>query len=134
MENRKKKISRKQFIANLGWLVAIPYMLFAGLSFKQSARVNRAKSIRIPLEVNNGVTFRDELIVVKDNNSVQFLSSKCTHLGCRIYSLDENELVCPCHGSRFSLDGQCVKGPAKEPLQKLDFKIDEINKEYLINT
>lgn len=109
-------------------------MLFAGLSFKQSARVNRAKSIRIPLEVNNGVTFRDELIVVKDNNSVQFLSSKCTHLGCRIYSLDENELVCPCHGSRFSLDGQCVKGPAKEPLQKLDFKIDEINKEYLINT
>lgn len=108
-------------------------MLFAGLSFKQNARVNRAKSIRIPLEINKGVTFRDGLIVVKENESVQFLSSKCTHLGCRIYALEQNELVCPCHGSRFSLEGKCIKGPAKEPLHKLNFKIDEINKEYVIN-
>ena len=127
-----KSITRKEFLKQLSWLIALPYALFAGLSFKQNSRVNRAKNIRIPLEINKGVTFRDGLIVVKEEESVQFLSSKCTHLGCRIYAVEQNELVCPCHGSKFSLEGKCIKGPAKEPLQKLSFKIDEIKNEYIV--
>jgi hypothetical protein len=27
---------------------------------------------------------------------------------------------CPCHGSRFDVDGQLLDGPAKQPLQKFD--------------
>lgn len=107
-------------------------MLFAGYAFKQNARINRAKNIRIPLQINNGVTFRNGLIVVKEENKTQFLSAKCTHLGCNIHSVENNELVCPCHGSRFSLNGDCLKGPAKEGLQNLEFDIDETEKEYVI--
>ena len=127
-----KSITRKQFLKQLSWLIALPYALFAGLSFKQNARINRPKDIRIPLEINKGVTFRDGLIVVKKDNKIQFLSAKCTHLGCNIHSIENNELVCPCHGSRFTLSGKCIKGPAKEGLQIFEFDIDEVEKDYVV--
>ena len=127
-----RKITRKQFLKQLSWLIALPYGLFAGLSFKQNARINRPKDIRIPLEINNGVTFRDGLIIVKNDKKTEFLSAKCTHLGCNIHSVENNELVCPCHGSRFSLEGDCLKGPAKESLQTHEYEIDETVSEYII--
>ena len=132
MENKKTHISRKEFLVNLSWLIALPYMLFAGYAFKQNARINRAKNIRIPTQINKGVTFRDGLIVIKDEYKTRFLSAKCTHLGCNIHSVENNELVCPCHGSRFSLNGDCLKGPAKEGLQVLEYNIDDVEKEYVI--
>ena len=37
----------------------------------------------------------------------------CPHLGCSLI-FNENELTwdCPCHSSRFDLDGKCIKGPS----------------------
>ncbi|MCD4664859.1 MAG: Rieske (2Fe-2S) protein [Bacteroidales bacterium] len=127
-----KSITRKQFLRQLSWLIALPYALFAGLSFKQNARINRPKDIRIPLEINKGITFRDGLIIVKEDNKTQFLSAKCTHLGCNIHSVENNELVCPCYGSRFSLSGECIKGPAKEGLHVFEFDIYEIENDYVV--
>jgi Rieske Fe-S protein len=127
-----RKITRKQFLKQLSWLIALPYAVFAGISFKQNARINRAKDIRIPLEINNGVTFRDGLIIVKNDKKTEFLSAKCTHLGCNIHSVENNKLVCPCHGSRFTLSGKCIKGPAREPLKKMEYEIDETVNEYII--
>jgi Rieske Fe-S protein len=132
MADQKKYISRKDFLVKISWLLAIPYALFAGYAFKRNSAINRAKDIRIPLQLNKGVTFRDGLIVVKNEQNTQFLSAKCTHLGCNIHSIENDELVCPCHGSRFSLKGDCLKGPAKEGLRILEYEIDEIEKEYVI--
>ncbi len=38
---------------------------------------------------------------------------KCPHLGCNLF-FNEKELTwdCPCHGSRFSVDGKVIEGPA----------------------
>lgn len=132
MGRTNKNISRRNFLLNISWIIAIPYALLAGLSFKQNAKINRAKSISMPINLNNGVTFRDGLIVIKNDESIQFLSSRCTHLGCQIHTVENDELVCPCHGSRFTLDGTCLKGPAKESLQTLNYEIDEINQEFVI--
>ena len=61
--------------------------------------------------------------VVKNNGKLQCLAINCSHLGCPI-GLNENEksFDCPCHGSRFHLDGQRFAGPAPGPLSHLTWK------------
>lgn len=46
------------------------------------------------------------------------VSATCTHLGCIVAFNDvERAWECPCHGSRFAIDGSVIQGPANRPLQ-----------------
>lgn len=48
------------------------------------------------------------------------LSPTCSHLGCTVrWNHAEKSWDCPCHGSRFSIDGQVLNGPATDPLQPI---------------
>lgn len=49
------------------------------------------------------------------------VSAACTHMGCLV-SLDETaeKWQCPCHGSRFELDGRVLEGPATTPLRRIE--------------
>ena len=41
----------------------------------------------------------------------------CTHQGCLVASITDATIVCPCHGSTFSIaDGSVTGGPAPAPL------------------
>lgn len=42
-------------------------------------------------------------------------AARCTHAGCAL-KVSDAVAVCPCHGSRFGLDGSVERGPAVEPL------------------
>lgn len=42
---------------------------------------------------------------------------ECTHKGCTVRA-DNNELKCPCHGSKFSSSGAVTDGPAQKPLKQ----------------
>ena len=59
--------------------------------------------------------------LIRDDRGWYALLGRCTHLGCRP-ALDPTArlLVCPCHGSRFDLQGRVVKGPAERALPRLE--------------
>lgn len=51
--------------------------------------------------------------------AVHALSARCTHLGCIVHFNDaEQAWECPCHGSRFAIDGSVMQGPANRPLEQ----------------
>jgi Rieske Fe-S protein len=46
------------------------------------------------------------------------VSLRCTHLGCLLrFNAAERSWDCPCHGSRFDVDGRVLEGPAVQPLE-----------------
>lgn len=73
-----------------------------------------------PEAVDLGAVLNNEIFrayVVRRADGFHALSSVCTHLGCITrYLPDENLIACPCHGSRFDLDGEVLSGPAPRPL------------------
>lgn len=47
------------------------------------------------------------------------VSARCTHLGCLVrFNAAETSWDCPCHGSRFDVDGGVLEGPAVRPLER----------------
>lgn len=49
-------------------------------------------------------------------NTFLAVTSVCTHQQCTVSGFENQEYVCPCHGSRFGTSGQVKKGPASSPL------------------
>jgi Rieske Fe-S protein len=58
----------------------------------------------------------------KDENGTLFIvDTTCTHMGCELeWNSGDRTWDCPCHGSRFSIHGDVVEGPAKYPLNKIE--------------
>ena len=54
------------------------------------------------------------LAMYKDENGDKHIVyNKCPHLGCSlIFNEIEKTWDCPCHSSRFDIDGKCIKGPS----------------------
>ncbi|NLP14120.1 MAG: FAD-dependent oxidoreductase [Clostridium sp.] len=45
------------------------------------------------------------------------VDTTCTHMGCELYwNSAEKSWDCPCHGSRFTYEGDVIEGPAVNPL------------------
>lgn len=55
-----------------------------------------------------------------DDGELHVVSSQCTHLGCTVqFNNAERSWDCPCHASRFDVDGNVINGPATHPLRRI---------------
>ncbi len=58
--------------------------------------------------------YRDE------DGRLHAVSLACTHLGCHVtWNPAERSWDCPCHGSRYGVDGTVLHGPAVHPLERV---------------
>ena len=75
------------------------------------------------------LTTTEELSVfVSTDNGSEFiaLSNICTHLGCRVRWVEEQEgFFCPCHNAIFGPDGSVQTGPPPRPLDRFETKVED---------
>jgi Rieske Fe-S protein len=70
--------------------------------------------------VGGGTVLTEAGVVVTQPTEGEFkaFSASCTHKGCPVTGVSGGEIICPCHGSRFSVeDGSVLGGPAGSPLK-----------------
>lgn len=125
-------MSRKRFIEILFLVTLIPFIWLLSVTIRRKRKWTIPAVIHIPDTFTQEVTFLNKVIVIKKVEDAVFLSSSCTHLGCKINKLENGELLCPCHGSRFSKSGQVLKGPANDPLPQFNHHYQEKSNEYIV--
>ena len=82
------------------------------------------KNTRALVMYNNG----NGAILVEHNSGDTYnaLSGICTHQNCIVSSFDEsnNVFVCPCHNSKFDLNGNVKQGPASTKLRSYNTRVE----------
>ncbi len=75
---------------------------------------------------NKKIFLGKDFVLVRLPQKVIALSRRCPHLGCLVgFDSEKDEFVCPCHQSRFNLEGRYLAGPAKKDLSLLKLKETE---------
>jgi Rieske Fe-S protein len=74
-----------------------------------------AKTADVP--VGGGLIVGDTVLTQPTAGVFKGLSSVCTHAGCNVNAVTDGKIDCPCHGSKFNLDGTVAHGPATKPLE-----------------
>jgi len=77
------------------------------------------------IPVGGGKIFADQAIVITQPTAgvVKAFSTVCTHQGCAVDEIAGGTINCPCHGSKFKLDGSVANGPAARPLPPVTVKV-----------
>jgi len=80
-----------------------------------------AKTADVP--VGSGVIVGKTVVTQPTAGDFKAFSAVCTHSGCLVNKIADGTIDCPCHGSKFSLDGAVVDGPAKKPLEPVSVRV-----------
>lgn len=81
----------------------------------EDAQIKKGEAAIINVDGDKAGAYRDE------NDQLHVLDITCTHLGCELaWNNAERSWDCPCHGSRFSYEGEIIEGPALNRLRKID--------------
>jgi Rieske Fe-S protein len=73
-----------------------------------------AKTSDVP--VGSGAIFGEIVVTQAAAGDFKGFSATCTHAGCTVSEVADGTINCPCHGSKFNLDGSVANGPATKPL------------------
>jgi Rieske Fe-S protein len=73
-----------------------------------------AKTADVP--VGSGVIVNGTVVTQPTAGVFKGFSTVCPHKGCDVSKVENGTIDCPCHGSKFDLEGAVVQGPANKPL------------------
>ncbi|MFI7670862.1 Rieske 2Fe-2S domain-containing protein [Nocardia sp. NPDC049526] len=73
--------------------------------------------------VGSGLILGDTVVTQPNPGNYQGFSVICTHQGCALDEIAGGTINCPCHGSKFNLDGSVATGPANEPLSRREVSV-----------
>ena len=75
--------------------------------------------------VGGGIIKGAYVITQPSQGSFKAFSKVCTHQGCDVNKIDGGVIICPCHGSRYSIeDGSVQVGPAPRALPEVAVKVN----------
>ncbi len=78
----------------------------------QDIELEKGEADIVELEGQKMGVFKDE------REQLHTVDTTCTHMGCELKWNDaERSWDCPCHGSRFTWEGEIIEGPAVNELQ-----------------
>lgn len=130
-KNEKINNEERRSFFGIGWnwvrlaaTAALCYPLFRFLNFQVP---KKPRLVKVTKQLKIGDVYLDpEFALFQDANGSWAVSRTCTHLGCRLnYSEEDHQLVCPCHHSKFTVQGQRVDGPAQKNLPQ--FKVEKMS-------
>lgn len=79
----------------------------------EEVEINKGEAKVVKIDGERVGAYRDE------QGELHVVDITCTHLGCElVWNEAEKTWDCPCHGSRFSFDGDNIEGPAFNPLKR----------------
>jgi len=98
---------------NMGKIINFPVVLGSNIYSYAKSKLKKNKSwysSRVKFEIRDGVSVG---IYVDEENREHIIYNKCPHLGCGLtFNEIEKTWDCPCHGSRFDIDGRPIIGPS----------------------
>lgn len=105
--------------------LALPFAGALVTMLRRTQAAHVPADVTVPPDVPVGLSLVESVLVHRDANGlVRAYSARCTHLGCLIDRIVAGEAVCPCHGSRYRVDGTVAAGPASRSLRTLRVESD----------
>lgn len=95
----------------------------SGSASSGSAGTGEALTKTADVPVGSGVIVGKTVVTQPTAGDFKAFSAVCTHSGCLVNKIADGTIDCPCHGSKFSLDGAVVDGPAKKPLEPVSVRV-----------
>jgi cytochrome b6-f complex iron-sulfur subunit len=88
------------------------------------------------LPPNSATTFRlagrPGLLIRTPSGDYRAFSAECTHMNCTVRFLPTMEqILCPCHGGFYDLNGRVLGGPPPAPLKR--FKVDLTSADIVVS-
>ncbi|MEO6404529.1 MAG: FAD-dependent oxidoreductase, partial [Ferruginibacter sp.] len=90
---------------------------FAATKIEEFAELAAGEAKLVKLSGHSLALYKDE------DNNLHAVNAACTHIKCTVcWNNAEKSWDCPCHGSRFSYDGEMLTAPARRDLKKISLE------------
>jgi len=150
-EQEKNELSRRNFMQTAIWgiggfigivfgVTAVAYVVGPSLKKKQAETWMRlGPTSKVELGIPTLFTYKIQTqtgwletteevsvyILTTDGRTYIAMSNICTHLGCHIrWIAEQDKFFCPCHNGEFDIQGNVVAGPPPRPLDRYDVKVE----------